>query len=241
MKLVAARDLALEADANIIPMPLCANLHLLACVAVRMAMKYLAQDAMNATLPSAPMDSLQSRPTPVFRLDVKTQNVPIRQGVPSGLLLASCPKMYYKTGHTSEPLIPATRDTSKMLADLMFWCLSWVNPSRPMHPVRLARRRSNEPVPRCALTHWRSADDGTSALSQDADMPDGQASRPSGRMLEAALDRARAAGKPLFISALASDGHSQGQPGWMTAPQELLACLQGEVATQSSNTTAEFR
>ncbi len=50
-------------------------------------------------------------------------------------------------------------------------------------------------------------------------------------MLEAALDRAQAAGKPLFISGLVAAEHSQGQPGWMTAPEELLACLHGQVGT----------
>lgn len=75
------------------------------------------------------------------------------------------------------------------------------------------------------------ADEACSDLSQEADVADGAAARQGFRMLEAAMERARAAEKPLFISALAIDQHSQGQPGWMTAPAELLACLQGEVTT----------
>lgn len=78
-----------------------------------------------------------------------------------------------------------------------------------------------------------AADDACSDLSQEADIADGAAARQGFRMLEAAMERARAAEKPLFISALAVDEHSQGQPGWMTAPAELLACLQGEVSISS--------
>ncbi|KAK9827015.1 hypothetical protein WJX74_003610 [Apatococcus lobatus] len=72
-------------------------------------------------------------------------------------------------------------------------------------------------------------DEACSDLSQEADVAGEAAARQSFRMLEAAMERARAAEKPLFISALASDEHGQGQPGWMIGPAELLACLQGEV------------